>query len=99
MFTPELHCSGELEPMSSVEAYQGFRTLLNNMLPALEPALRTFDKDHDYLRICGEAGNAICAIVQAPQYIQACQQYAIQRQQERLGAAGYEVCPAAGTWL
>ena len=77
--------------MSSVEAYQSFSTLLDNLLPALEPALSTFEKDHDYLRICGETGHAACAILQAPRYIQACQQHASRRQQERLGAAGYEV--------
>ena len=79
--------------MSGTEARQCFSALLESMLPALEPALHTFDKDHDYLRILGEAGHATCAIVEAPHYLQACQQYAHQRHQDKLGAAGYEVGP------
>ena len=69
-------CRDELEPVSREEAVSCFSALLEDLLGAVQVALHALPSEHDYLRICCEVGQAAAALLQAPQYVQQCQQHA-----------------------
>ena len=62
--------------MSMDECIQCFSLVLGSLLGAVQSALHCFEKDHDYLRICGETAHAISAVLQPSGYMLLCRQHA-----------------------
>ena len=79
-------CRDDLLPMSAEAAVSCFCLLLRDLLGAAQAALQVFDQDHDYLRICGETGQAISAVLQPQRYMLGCREHAVPGQRQPAAA-------------